>query len=514
MRIVLLILPTVAAIVAGSLFYPGELSYFLLFSLTFFAVLYSGLFLPFQYSHLFLAIPWFLGFWLKLVVHFVSGHFGLMEAAQYVEPAGKFDGSAGAWDQVIITASIGGLGYLLGRLLLAPLVTKSHEQPSGIQPPPWYRPLRTPLWVLVAITLVGIVYINAETGLIIRGYVPRIQLPWPFGALFSWTTDIGFALVLSVMTAWDRGLGAGPTRGFFALCIEGAVISIQTNSRGIYLFHTLPALVSEIRRPITLRSPMGKVGMLLGIWLAGAIAIPLITTGLRAFGESMVLARTAQDNSPVAVAPASPATTPGETTTLHSAESNAPVILISPTRFEFLRSFVIYAFQGASRLVIDRWPGMEGLMAVESYPGRSLTLFKTAALQRRTYGMVDIYTHTIAGSDFTEEQTKKYHNATIAGPVAFFYYSGSWLIVFGGMALLAMLVSILELVWTSLVPDPLVTAMSGCYLALVVMQLSTGIIQAASGLVAVTALLALIWGVMRMSAGTAKLLPVQARDAA
>lgn len=236
MRTVFFVLPAVMAVALGALFYPGQLSCFLLFSVTFFAILCSAFFLPFQYSHLFLAIPWFLGFWMKLVIHFVLADFGLMSAARYAEPAGKFDCSAVAWDQVVITASIGGLGYLLGRLLVVPLVTKSDERRTEIEPPPWYRTLRMPLWVLVAVSFVAIIYTNAETGLIVRGYVPRIQLPWPLGALFSWTTDIGFALVLSVLAVWDRGLGAGPMRGFFALCVEGAIISIQTNSRGIIFF--------------------------------------------------------------------------------------------------------------------------------------------------------------------------------------------------------------------------------------------------------------------------------------
>lgn len=242
MRIVLFILPAAVAVAIGSVFYPGQLSYFLLFSITFFAVLYSVFFLPFQFSHLFLAIPWFLGFWLKLVVHFAFARFGLSEAARYVEPAGRFDGSAGAWDQVVITASVGGLGYLAGRLLLAPLVARSNRQLVAITPPSWYRPLRTLLWILAAVAFVLIIYTNAETGIIVRGYVPRIQLPWPFGGLFAWTTDIGFALVLSVMTAWDCELGIGPSCGFLALCIEGAVISIQTNSRGIIFFTRCPHL--------------------------------------------------------------------------------------------------------------------------------------------------------------------------------------------------------------------------------------------------------------------------------
>jgi hypothetical protein len=517
MRKVFFILPPLVAISVGSLFYPGQLGHFLLFSMTFFTVLYSPFFLPFQYSHLFLAIPWFLGFWLKLVVHFVLAHFGLMEAARYVEPAGKFDCSAGAWDQVLIIASVGGLGYILGRLLTAPLIKTRDGRGTTVKPPPWYRALRMPLWVMVTVAFIAIIYTNAETGLIVRQYVPRIQLPWPFGALFAWTTDIGFALVLAVLAVWDRGLGVGPIRGFFALCIEGAIISIQTNSRGIYLFHTLPALVSEARRPITARLAISRAGPFMGIWLFGAITIPLLTTGLRAFGENVVLARTAQDDAPAPAGSAHFATTPGEvraiSPTICLVEAEAFVIPTNPTRLEILESFVIYAFQGASRLVIDRWPGMEGLMATQSYHRRDLALLRTAALQRRTYGMVDVYTQTIAGSDFTQERAKKYHYATLAGPIAFLYFSGSLCVVFAGMALLAILMSVLELIWASLVPDPLVVAMSGCYLALVVMQLSTGIFQAASGLLAVTILLALVWVISRLSINPAKSLPEQS-DAA
>jgi hypothetical protein len=71
------------------------------------------------------------------------------------------------------------------------------------------------------------------------------------------------------------------------------------------------------------------------------------------------------------------------------------------------------------------------------------------------------------------------------------------------MALLAMLMSILEMIWRSLVRDPLVTAMSGCYLALIVLQLSGGIVQAVTGPVAVTAFLVLVWLINRLTDVTA-----------
>jgi hypothetical protein len=469
----------------GATLYPGQFVDFLLFSAVFFAIAYSGVFFPFQYSHFFLTAAWFLGIWLKPVVHFAFGRLGLDSAARYLEPVGTFDGSGGAWDQVLLVASVGGLGYLAGRIILLRAVTKNKVFLGALYPPYFYVRFRGLLWAALVGLLIVIVWTNAETGLIVRGYVAKVQLPWPLGGLFAWITDIGFALAICVLAAWDRTTGVGLVRGFIFLCIEGAVLSIATNSRGIYLFHTLPALVSQGDGFLPVRYQFRQSGVLLIFWLVGAIAIPILATGVRGY---MAL----EDHASEARASKG---ADGSQQPIVAPESIAP---LKVTR---------YALQGASKLVIDRWPGLEGLMSVVSYPQRGLALFKEAALQRRTYGMVDVYTGKISGSDFTEEQAKKYHNATIAGTIAFFYYSGSWWIVFGGMALVAILMSAFEILWTRLVRDPLIVAMSGCYLALVVLQLSTGILQAATGPLAVTGFLVLVWGFTRLSsaAGMAQL---------
>lgn len=458
----------VVAAAAGALLYPGARLEFLLFSVVFFAVLHSGIFLPFQYTHFFFAITWFLGIWLKPVVHFAFAHYGFAVAALYFEPVGSFDASPGAWDQVVLVASIGGLGYLAGRLASLTAARAGSAASALLHPPRWYIQFRGLIWAGFAILLLVIVVVNLETGLIVRGFVARIQLPWPLGGLFSWTTDIGFALLISVAAAWDRAIGTGVIRGFVALCVEGAVLSIATNSRGIYLFHTLPVLLSEGRTFSPLRLQLRRSGALLAIWLMGAVAIPVLATAVRgymAIEDNAARARASASASPV----------------VQDRPQVAPSII---TR---------YAIEGASRLVIDRWPGLEGLMSVVSYPDRGLALFKEAALQRRTYGMVDVYTGKISKSDFTEELAKRYHNATLAGPVAFFFYSGSLWLVFGGMAFLSALMSILEFIWARLVRDPLIVAMSGFYLSMVVLQLSTGAVQAATGPIAVTALLLMVW---------------------
>ena len=126
-------------------------------------------------------------------------------------------------------------------------------------------------------------------------------------------------------------------------------------------------------------------------------------------------------------------------------------------------------------LVIDRWTGLEGVMATVAYPEKSLSLLDEAATKRRTYGTVDVYTRKISGSSFDEENAKTYHFASLAGPIAFFYFSGSLAVVFAGMAFIAVLMSAIELFWRCLVRDDLLVAMSGLYLALIVMQFSGGV---------------------------------------
>ena len=146
-------------------------------------------------------------------------------------------------------------------------------------------------------------------------------------------------------------------------------------------------------------------------------------------------------------------------------------------------------------LLIDRWTGLEGVMATVSYPEKSWSLLAEAAAQRRSYGTVDVYTRKISGSTFNEDDAKTYHFASLAGPIAFFYFSGSLAVVFAGMAFISLLMSATELFWRWLVRDRVLVAMSGLYLALVVMQFSGGVVQAMTSLAAVTLVFVVVWAI-------------------
>jgi len=110
---------------------------------------------------------------------------------------------------------------------------------------------------------------------------------------------------------------------------------------------------------------------------------------------------------------------------------------------------------------------------------------------RRSYGTVDIYTRKISGSKFDEEDAKMFYFATLAGPIAFFF--GFARHFFIGMKFISIFMSATELLWRGLVRDELLVAMSGLYLALVAMQFSGSVIQAAAGVAAVTVAFLSVW---------------------
>jgi hypothetical protein len=446
----------------GIVQYPGDRLVFCFFCLIVFAIAYFAVRNSTQYAHFFLGIAWFLGFWVKLLFHQATG-------APYHELHGSFDGSNASWDAVLLVVGIGGAGYLVGRLVASPIVNPLTARllKREIVIPLWWASYRNMLWLIAGMLTLSLVMANQEFGVLVRGHVAQIVLPWPLGGLFAWMTDIGLALLLSLLLAWDRQSGFGVFRGFFALCLEGALISVSTLSRGVYFFHTLPPLLTEGARKsrgVRLRPFV----ILFGIWFVIGIAIPSTITFLRLFGQNAV------------------PTTQVDLTASETANINRP-------RSQSINILWNQFTTMTQLLLIDRWTGLEGVMATVAYPNKNNALLLEAAIQRRSYGTVDVYTKKISGSTFTEENAKKYHFATLAGPIAFLYFSGSLFAVFFGMALIAVVISAIEVLWLWLARDRLLVAMSGLYLALIVLQLSGGLMQSAAGVFAVTGAFGGIW---------------------
>ena len=192
-------------------------------------------------------------------------------------------------------------------------------------------------------------------------------------------------------------------------------------------------------------------GDLLGMWLVIGAAVPSTTTALRLFGQNVI-----------------PATQKDLTSSL-KANIDRPQVDVASGWNQFVSM--------PQALLVDRWTGLEGVMATVAYPHKDSALFLEAARLHRSYGTVDTCTEKISGSSFTKENAKKYGYATLAGPIAFLYFSGSLITVFLGMALISILMTAIETLWLWLARDRLLAAMSGLYLVLIVLRLSGGLVQ-------------------------------------
>jgi hypothetical protein len=153
-----------AAICWGIFEYQGNILIFSGFSAVICAIAYCAVRFWSQYAHLFLGVAWFIGFLVKYVFHHATG-------ASYLEPYGSFDSSAAAWDAVLLVITIGGAGYLVGRLVALLFVGSLTDRlfKQGIRVPVWWSALRAPVWLLAALLVIGALVINQEMGLLVRG---------------------------------------------------------------------------------------------------------------------------------------------------------------------------------------------------------------------------------------------------------------------------------------------------------------------------------------------------------
>jgi hypothetical protein len=121
------------------------------------------------------------------------------------------------------------------------------------------------------------------------------------------------------------------------------------------------------------------------------------------------------------------------------------------------------------QLVLQRWTGLEGVLAVGSSTERSLALMARAISESPKVGADSIY-QRVATPRFREDQTRRFAFGSNAGPVALLLFSGSLAIVCAGMAALALLILVTEELARRWTANPFLLAVAGAALANVVNQ--------------------------------------------
>jgi hypothetical protein len=432
---------------AGLLNFTGSRLVYTLFSVTSFAMLLSGVYRQISYGYLFLVIFLWLGFWFKLTANFLLfGYF------PFGESVGSFNSSAHAWNQVLWIAMAGNVGVMLGRFLYALFRPKPFVEAAQAKAPSWYPSIRMWLWVAIFVAALGLVIFNIFYGIHQIGIAPRTILPWPLNALIAWMLNIGLALAIAVLIWWDTAAKKNVMLPLYAMLGEAFLSTVSVISRSVFLFHTIPFILVVVGRKETFQ------------WCSRKHVLMLFATFAALFLASIAAVSFLRDYQYAASkAIPTPAPISAITSIATTIEPISTEVLVPPDKA--VSSFRLILIH---QLLVNRWIGLEGVMAVSSYAEKSGDLLWGMLTEMREAGKVTAY-QKISNSGY-QTADEKYQFASMPGISGFLYYSGSLWLVFGGLAAFAVFTIASERVIFLLTRNPILCSLYGMTLANTIAQ--------------------------------------------
>ena len=95
-------------------------------------------------------------------------------------------------------------------------------------------------------------------------------------------------------------------------------------------------------------------------------------------------------------------------------------------------------------LLIDRWVGIEGVMAVSGYPKLGWDLWKSAWKESYNEHEISYYDNNLIDSPYVGTDKTVHHFISLPGIIAFFFYPGSFLLLFSSMFALGVFAATIE----------------------------------------------------------------------
>jgi hypothetical protein len=357
--------------------YPGRWWVYAVFTLAGNALLYLGFRRDAIFFDAFIGVFFWLGFWLKLSVRvaFFDGQFN--------EPVGRFDGSGAAFDRALLVSSCGLAGLLAARLLRPFLFT----YPATISPPAhdaflafYARHRRAVLLAFVGFVL-AIGVSNLYLGVYQRGAVPKTVLPYGMSGIYTWLLLFGLASFCAVIVHQELRLNKHTTYAAVGVSLmEGFCSNVSLLSRGMVL--NTGALGYGVLRAL---KPDG-IRTSVRFWAISLLAFAVLFAG--------------------------------------------SVLLVNYLRNQLLDPSL--DLEEATRmtrgLFLDRWVGMEGVMAVSSHPELGWGLWREAWAE--VYQpKLSLYDSRFITSAYVNTDFSKHHFISLPGIVAFFFYPGSFILL-------------------------------------------------------------------------------------
>jgi hypothetical protein len=423
---------TVALMLLGAcafLQYAGSGFVFFVFNLSFFALAVLAFPRPRLYVYTFLAAFMILGFWAKVVIHAIW-------APDFVEPVGGFSNTPAEWDSALLVATCGAIGVMAARLTQLVSYARKSRRPEGDfvgVVPAWFTRREKAVWAVTMFLIIAVNAANLEFAFFQVGVRPKLLLPMWGHVLLAWLVNIGLALWVATLVWWNYLRRRAIGRNLLLPIGESLLSATSAFSRLNFLLHSVPYVVAILERndllaAIRRRSRYSLLATFLVVLLASVVTV----FGLRVYQYYGYAAGTAGD----------------EPLASHVART---------------------VYKQVPLLLIHRWIGLEGVLAVGATAGRSPKLLLDAISESPRLEDRSLFQRA-AGTHYLSEKPQEFIFMSNAGPLAVLWFSGSLALVLLGMAVVGVVLMATEEVAGRATGNPFLLAVSGAALANVTMQ--------------------------------------------
>lgn len=369
--------------------YSGKSYVYILFSLILNTLLFFGFRKGAIFFDTFIGLFFWLGFWFKFSfkIAFTNGEF--------YEAARNFSYTGAAFDRALFIASCGTFGFLVFSLIREKYIFSYPNENNKIGLEGlfnFYKKYRKLIWLSFFILFVAIAITNAYFGIYQRGTTPRTILPYRLGGIYTWLLLFGAASISSLILNFEFIRYKKTSYPVVLLSLlESFFSSVSMLSRGMVL--NASALIIGVVKNFKLNSIFPSIRF---------VFISLFTF-LFLFASSVWIVQQMRMSS-------------------FFGTSN-PKLFATNTKLIF----------------IERWVGIEAVMAVSSYPELGWDLWNTAWKEKYSNYGTSFYDSNIITSPYRHLDLDKHHFVSVPGILAFFFYPGSFLFLFFSMFILAAL---------------------------------------------------------------------------
>lgn len=378
--------------------YQGNTWVYLLFTGLSTAVLFCGFGRGAIFFDAFIGVLLWIGFWLKFSIRtaFFDGRFKIS--------VGHFDGTPESLDKALLVVSCALVAILVARFVRQRWIfSYPNELPEIAYPGlfAFYRRYRQALLLGFLLVVLAVCISNAWFGIYQRGQVARVTLPFGLNGVYAWLLMFGMATLSAVILRFEFELN----RNHYWIAIgiallESALSNISLWSRGMILNGSslLYGAAAQFRRSEP-RLRSGLAGFSVVAFL-GLFALSVLSVNwLRA--ESFYSAQ-------------------------RKASSHEAVV------------------KQTSVLFLDRWVGIEGVMAVVGSSRTGWDVFREALSERFDTSANSFYDRNFVKSRYDNTRDDGLHFVSLPGYIAFLFYPGSHVFLLAAVFVFSLVAALLE----------------------------------------------------------------------